>query len=98
MIAGLLCFLGCQLHALDFVHKKPHEITIDIKIDCPMSEELANFVKSIPDHQSTNFDEWKASFINSLTQLIQLVESEKVYSSYWSVNIDDALAQKVMGE
>lgn len=72
-----------------------HEITIEIKIACPMSAELETFVQSIPKAgtYSTSLEEWKSSFINNMTQLIQLVESEKFYHSFWSVKTDDALKE-----
>lgn len=77
--------------------EKSHEITIDIKISCPMSPELKDFVKSIPPagNYSSSFEEWKSSFVNNMTQLIRLVESEKVFNSFWSVKTDDRLPQEV---
>lgn len=68
-----------------------HDIAIEIKINCPKSEELTKFIESIPPYgeRSANFDEWKSSFIHNMTQLIKLIESEKVYSSYWSAKVDD---------
>lgn len=77
--------------------EKSHEIAIDIKINCPMSPELKNFVKSIPTagNYSSTFGEWKSSFINNMTQLIRLLESEKVFNSFWSVKTDDRLSQEV---
>lgn len=79
--------------------EKSHEIAIDIKINCPMSTELKDFVKSIPPagNYSSSFEEWKSSFINNMIQLIRLVESEKVFSSFWSVKTDDRLSQEVKG-
>ncbi len=79
------------------VDENSHDIAVDIKINCPMSSELQDFVKSIPaknDH-SLNFEEWKSSFVDSMTQLIRLVESEKVFNSFWSVKADDRLQQEV---
>jgi quercetin dioxygenase-like cupin family protein len=77
--------------------EKSHEIAIDIKINCPMSIELKDFVKSVPPagNYSSSFEEWKSSFINNMTQLIRLVESEKVFNSFWSVKTDDRLSQEV---
>lgn len=62
-----------------------------------MSTELNNFVKSIPPagNYSSSFKEWKTSFINNMTQLIRLVDSEKVSDSFWSVKTDDRLSQEV---
>lgn len=79
--------------------EKSHEIAIDIAIDCPMSEELKGFVKSIPTpgNYCLSFEEWKSSFINNMKQLIRLVESEKVYHSFWSVKTDERLSQECEG-
>ncbi len=79
------------------VDEKSHEIAIDIKINCPMSTELKEFVKSIPPagNYSSSFEEWKSSFINNMTHLIRLVESEKISNSFWSVKTDDRLSQEV---
>ncbi len=64
-----------------------------------MGTELKDFVKSIPPagNYSSSFDEWKSSFIHNMTQLIRLVESEKVFNSFWSVKTDDRLSQEVKG-
>lgn len=77
--------------------EKSHEIAINIKINCPMSTELKDFVKSIPPagNYSSSFEEWKSSFINNMTKLIRLVESEKISNSFWSVQTDDHLSQEV---
>ncbi len=77
--------------------EKSHEIAIDIKINCPMSTELKDFVKSIPitGNYSSSFEEWKSSFVNNMTQLIRLVESEKVFNSSWSVKTDNRLSQEL---
>lgn len=77
--------------------EKSHEISVDIRINCPMSTELQDFVKSIPSagNYSSSFEEWKSSFINNMTQLIRLIESEKVYHSSWSVKTDDLLSEEV---
>lgn len=74
-----------------------HEIAVDIRIDCPMSQELEEFVQSIPTagNYSSPFGEWKSSFVHNMTQLIRLVESEKIRNSFWSVKTDDRLSQAV---
>lgn len=75
-----------------------HDIAVEIKIKCPMSPELKDFVKSIPPSgdYSTNFEEWKSSFVNNMNQLIRLVESEKILNSFWSINTDEYLLQEVI--
>ncbi|WP_068466661.1 cupin domain-containing protein [Candidatus Protochlamydia phocaeensis] len=79
------------------VDEESHDIAIDIKINCPMSTELKDFVKSIPPagNYSSSFEEWKSSFVNNMTNLIRLVESEKISNSFWSVKTDDRLSQEV---
>ncbi len=81
---------------LSFMHadeNTAHEVLIEIKIKCPMSEELKAFVKSIPDpeSQSVGLEEWKASFISNMTRLMDLVESKKMFDAHWSVKTDDQL-------
>lgn len=67
-----------------------HNISVNIKINCPKSEEFQQFIKSLPvaGNYSSNFTEWKSSFITNMNQLIHLVESEKIFNSWWSVNTD----------
>lgn len=74
-----------------------HDISINIKMNCPMSPELIDFVKSIPptSNDSSNFDEWKPAFTNNMAQLIHLVESEKIFHASWSTSTDDLLSQDV---
>lgn len=79
-------------------HKKEnsHDISVNIKINCPTSDEFQEFVKSIsPEGRySSNFNEWKSSFVNNMNQLIHLVESEKIFNSWWSVNTDAHFLQE----
>lgn len=95
ILFGLLFLLPLQAHCANQEpeKRKSHHISITIDIDCPMSEELDAFVKSIPPEGSTSkdFEEWKTSFVHNMTQLIRLVQSEKVLNSSWSVKTDDAL-------
>lgn len=74
-----------------------HNIAIDIRINCPTSPELDEFVKSIPPegNYSSDFEEWRSSFISNMTQLIHLVESRKVFNSFWSVKTDDRLSEEI---
>jgi len=80
-----------------------HEIKMELRINCPMSPELRDFIKSIPPirNYSSTFAEWKSSFINNMNQLIHLVESEKIYKSFWSVvttvKTEDVLSQETTG-
>lgn len=65
-----------------------------------MSEELKEFVRSIPDSgsYSTSFNEWKPSFINNMTQLIHLVDNEKIFNPSWSVKTDEQLLNAVQSD
>lgn len=74
-----------------------HDITVNIKLNAPMSPELKDFVNSIPPagEYSSPFEEWKTSFIGNMTQLIRLVESEKVFDYFWSVKTDEPLWKEV---
>lgn len=80
--------------------EKSHEVAVEVKINCPMSAELKDFVKSIPsaDNSSPSFEEWKASFINNMTQLIRLVDSEKVNNSFWSAKVDERALQEAQND
>ncbi len=83
-------------------HKKEnsHDISVNVKINCPASDEFQEFVKSIPPagNYSSSFNEWKSSFVNNMNQLVHLVESEKIFNSWWSVNTDAHLPQEAKGE
>ena len=94
------CFIFFIFPSIYAEEEKSHEITIEIKINCPMSEELNQFVKSIPENgdYSVGFCEWKSSFITNMTQLIHLVESEKIHNSSWSVKTDNRLRQQVQDD
>jgi len=83
---GCLLSFIC-LSAVLGAQEKTYDIAIEIKLNCPFSDELRAFVESIPSSETTavTFDEWKSSFVNNMTQLINLVESGNVYNSYWSV-------------
>jgi hypothetical protein len=85
---------ACSLLFLSMAHaenSKPHDITIEIKLKCPTSEEFEKFMKSVPPagSYSSTWNEWKSSFINNMNQLIDLVESEKISNSFWSVKTDE---------
>lgn len=67
-----------------------HDIVVKIRISCPPSDEFQQFLQSIPPpgNYSSSFDEWKYSFIHNMRYLIQLVESENIGNSWWSVETD----------
>ena len=70
--------------------EKSHEILVEVKIKCPMSDEFKEFARSIPEAsvQTVSYEEWKTSFINSMFQLINLVESEKITDANWTAKTD----------
>ena len=65
-----------------------YDISVNIKINCPSSHEFEQFLKSVPSTSNycSSFEDWKSSFINNMKQLIQLVDSEKIFNSAWSVS------------
>ena len=71
--------------------EKPHEIVIEIKIQCPTSEEYNQFVASIPKNSgdTSTYDEFKYSFTNNMTQLNRLVESGQIHDAWWTVKTDE---------
>lgn len=77
-----------------------NDISVNIKINCPTSDEFQEFVKSIPPagKYSSSFNEWKSSFVHNMNQLVHLVESEKIFNSWWSVNTNAHLPQETEGE
>lgn len=103
--AMILCLLPLGVYALETPTTKPAEktqnkptektqdITIEIKLNCPMSPELESFVKSMPKagNYSASYEEWQSSFSKNMHELLKLIESKKVYSSYWTVKTTDAL-------
>lgn len=63
-----------------------HDISVNIQIHCPPSDEFEDFVRSVPrNDDASDFNDWKLSFIKNMNQLIHLVESGKVSNSWWSV-------------
>ena len=70
--------------------KNSQNVALNIKLSCPPSDEFQQFVKSIPPagNYSSSLAEWRSSFVNSMNQLIQLVESEKIFNSWWSAKTD----------
>jgi hypothetical protein len=69
-----------------------YKVKIVVDIECPPSEEFQAFIDSHPKESQdviTDYQEWKIPFIENMTKLIQLVESEKLYNSSWSVNYEE---------
>jgi hypothetical protein len=67
-----------------------YSIALDVQVNCPDSEEFQVFIKSIPPNKyhSVNYEDWKKTFMNSMAHLMQLVETDKVFSSTWRVRTD----------
>lgn len=70
--------------------KDSYDISVEIKLNCPMSKELKSFASSMPPkgNYTSSYDLWKISFRKNMEELIHLVESEKVFHSWWSVKTD----------
>ncbi len=70
--------------------QKSRDISLDIRINCPMSDEYMEFFNTIPEagNHSVEYEVWKEQFITSMTKLIELIESGKVNTSGWTVNTD----------
>ena len=92
LLLGVACLLVLKVQALEPDQqrgKEPYNVTVEIKLTCPMSEELTAYVNSVPPagERSTSLSEWQASFVNSMNQLIHLVESGKMSDSVWSSGV-----------
>ena len=102
ILFGLVCLTFASAQALECESQveNSHDISINIKINCPTSDEFQEFVKSIPPEGNyySSFNEWKSSFVNNMNQLIHLVESGKIFNSSCSINTDDHLPPKIKEE
>lgn len=68
-----------------------YRIKMTVEMECPASEELQAFINAQPvgsEESLTDYQQWKFSFLQSISRLEQLVESEKIYNSSWSVTTD----------
>ncbi len=85
ILASFLCLATASAD-----EEKTHDITLQIHINCPESEEFMDFVKTVPEpgHHAKDFEEWKESFIANMTRIIALVESEQVNNCSWGVNTE----------
>ncbi len=67
-----------------------------------MSEELTEFVKSIPERSEDTITlaEWQASFVNSMNQLVHVVESGKMEQAHWAAHVvpSDEVEQTADGQ
>lgn len=77
---------------LECKSESANEISINIKIHCQTSDEWQDFVNSIPSEGSdaSNFGEWKSSFLNNMSQLIRLVESDNLFDASLSVQTNSS--------
>lgn len=89
-VLNKLSFVACVLAATTLAaeDKQPNQILMNIQIRCPASAEFQTFKDSIPqsDGGTSNFEEWKESFVYNMKSLIQLVESEKIGNCSWTVD------------
>ena len=87
-------FIALALLAFGTCHadeEKSHDISFELHMHCPESEEFSQFLRSMPSPGSHNmsFEEWKSAVVSTMDRLIELIESEKVYNSNWSVNTQE---------
>lgn len=87
LMSSLFLLASSVIHA----EEKPQEIVIEIKIQCPTSEEYNQYVASIPENSgdTSTYDEFRYSFINNMAQLCRLVDSGKVNHAWWTVKTAD---------
>ncbi len=88
LILFICSFATCMA---DDAPQNSQDIALDIRINCPMSDEYEEFLNAIPTPGShtVDYEEWKASFIDSMTKLINLLESDQVNTSFWSVTAEE---------
>ncbi len=103
ILLGLACFLALNAQALEpQLGKEPYYVNVEVQLACPMSEELTDFIKSVPERNegSITLAEWQADFVKSMNQLIHLVESGKMENSRWTahINSSDEVGQTADGQ
>ncbi len=74
----------------------PHTVELSVELDCPESDELTEFKNSLSLKKETlpSFAEWKSSFMHTLTQVIALLESEKLSSARFLIEVGDPFEKK----
>lgn len=87
--------LACTLSLLSPLSsdetKSTQEVEVQIKLTCPVSDEYTTFAQSIPEgvDDSVSYEEWRDSFVDSMTKLIALVKSGKIDDCNWSASAED---------
>ncbi len=67
------------------------DLHIEIDLNCPPSEELDNYTKSVPiNNLNAELIDWQTSFIQSMNELTKLIESGKFDQAIWSSKVTDA--------
>jgi hypothetical protein len=64
------------------------EVNIEVKLLCPLSDELQNLLDALPKtyNGNENYEEWKQNFVAAMRKTIELVESGKVSGYSWSTS------------
>jgi hypothetical protein len=67
---------------------KTHQIKLVVEIEAEMTQELQDFINSIPTKTDLNisYEEWSKNCINTLNHLEKLIENGKVYNSFFTVS------------
>ncbi len=92
----LLCSMSLLSSLGTLKAEATQEISININISCPMSEEYSALLQTIPQGEPTvSFEEWRDSFVENMTKLIALVESGKVGDCGWQVSAGDKTSTEI---
>jgi hypothetical protein len=82
-------FLTCVFLA-SFANAEIKDVKIEVTLRCPPSEELQNLLDVLPkEYSDMDFEIWKQNYLAVLKKTMELVESGKVGSYYWSTSVQD---------
>lgn len=90
LLTCLFALLSATVAAYEDVQK--FDVKVGIELQCPMSQELQNFMDTIPtgeDYDENDWDSWSHDFVLSMRKLIELVESGKVGNAVYSTSVID---------
>lgn len=80
----IACFLACVGYlGAEAIHR---DVVLNIRLNCPPSEELEAFLAAVPQQETANLEEWRTGFVHSMGKLLQLVESKNVNKASWKVH------------
>ena len=85
-------FLMTELKKSTHEEPKIHTLELEIAFDCPRSDALQDFIQSIPDPEALSEDDWKPSFLNNLSKLASIVETDQIAGGFWSISIHDPIS------